>query len=126
MTSMARSTSSRVTSRVFSCEMVRVTCRITSFPSWSRADLCNVWSALANPRVMGRQSLVKTYFRFPRWPPGRRFRAPLSTPNKRPAHEARHDGHGVLMETEVQVPLVPEALEPPRRAVVPQKLHWTR
>src|ERR671921_1297043 len=126
MTSMARSTSSRVTSRVFSCEMVRVTCRITSFPSWSGANLCNVWSALANPRVLGRQSLVKTNFRFPHWPRGRSFRASLSTPHKRPVHEARHDRHGVFREAEVQVPFVPEALESPSRAVIPQAPGRTR
>src|SRR5215218_6151271 len=47
---------------------------------------CNDLSALANPRVMGRQSLVKTYFSFPHWPLGRSFRGS--------ARPARHPPRG--------------------------------
>src|SRR5215210_9526528 len=61
--------------------------------------------------------------------PGRRLAGPpgrCSPSDEGIADEARHDGHRVLSEAELNVPLVPETIQPPRRTVVPQRPHGAR
>src|SRR5215212_3561664 len=63
------------------------------------------------------------------WPSGRRLAGPpgpCNPPDEGIADEARHDGHRVLREAELNVLLVPETFQPPRRTVVPQRAHGAR
>ncbi len=51
---------------------------------------------------------------------------PCNPPDEGIADEAPHDGHRVLGEAELNIPLVPETFQPPRRTVVPQRPHGAR
>src|SRR5688572_11415650 len=67
--------------------------------------------------------LSRRNFGFLRWPQGRKLAGlagSFGDPDEGVADEARHYLHRVLGQAEFQIPRVPEASEPPRRAVVPE------
>src|SRR5215217_903191 len=78
---------------------------------------------------MARHPLVKKKSRLFVLAPGRRLAGPpvsCNSPDEGIADEARNDGHRVLGETELNVLLVPETFQSPRRTVVPQRPHGAR
>src|SRR5215213_10862961 len=107
MTSMALSTSSRVTSRVFSWVIVRVTC----LPPPSRRGLdgaCNILPVFADLRVKGRHRPVKKKFRLLALAAGPKIRT--GSPDERAADKTGYDRRRVLGQAKVQVPHVTETL----------------
>src|SRR5829696_5595868 len=78
---------------------------------------------------MARHLLVKKKFGLFALAPGRRLAGlpgPCNPPDESIADEAWHDGYRVLGQAELNVLLVPETFQPPRRTVVPQRPHGAR